>query len=107
MSTATAAHVQQKWEYLELTRKTETYLVNELNQLGEEGWELVSVTYRKDPKAASEAWSWTVFLKRPYTGIALKKSGETSKLKGDTAATRRIEAVASDDGAEDIFDVKE
>ncbi len=107
MSTATAAHVQHKWEYMELTRKTEAYLINELNQLGEEGWELVGVFYHKEAKAITEAWCWTAFMKRPFTGLAHKKSGETSKLKGDTGATRRIEAVASDNGADDIFDVKE
>jgi hypothetical protein len=56
-------HAQQKWEYLELTRKTETYLCDELNDLGKQGWELVTTSHGKDRKGE---WAWTAFLKRPY-----------------------------------------
>jgi hypothetical protein len=58
---------QQKWEYLALTRKSESYLIGEINLLGQDGWELVSVFYYKDMKGL---WCWTGFLKRPSTGQA-------------------------------------
>jgi hypothetical protein len=51
---------------MELTRKTQAYLVNELTELGHVGWELVSVTKHKEARAGSgEAWFWTAFVKRP------------------------------------------
>jgi hypothetical protein len=58
---------QQRWEYLALTRKTEGYLLSEINLLGREGWELVSVLYYKDLKGVM---CWTGFLKRPGSGQA-------------------------------------
>ncbi len=56
----------QKWEYLALTRKSENYLLNDLNLCGQEGWEVVSTTYYKDMKGAMV---WTAFLKRPAVGL--------------------------------------
>ena len=50
MITADAIATQQKWEYCLLTRKTEGYILNEFNALGQEGWELVEVLYYKDMK---------------------------------------------------------
>jgi hypothetical protein len=51
---------------MELTRKTQAYLVNELSELGQIGWELVSVTKHREARAGSgEAWFWTAFVKRP------------------------------------------
>ncbi len=69
---------QQRWEYMEITRKTEGYLVADLNQLGDEGWEMVSVHYYKANKSGlGDAWCWTAFLKRPHVlhGQAGSKSG--------------------------------
>jgi hypothetical protein len=53
---------QQRWEYLTITRRSDTYLCDELNQLGQSGWELVTVMYDKDPKGIM---FWNSFLKRP------------------------------------------
>jgi hypothetical protein len=58
---------QQKWECCLETRKTENSLLAEVNRLGQEGWEVLSVLYYKDIKAAM---CWTAFLKRPTTGQA-------------------------------------
>jgi hypothetical protein len=56
---------------MELTRKTQAYLISELTELGQSGWELVSVTKHKEARAGSgEAWFWTAFLKRPHAGQA-------------------------------------
>ena len=72
---------QQKWEHLVLTRKSETYLVSEVNLLGQEGWEMVSVFYYKDMKGL---WCWTGFLKRPCTGLAPAAAG-TEKASSPAA----------------------
>jgi len=67
MSKTATVHAQQKWEYLELTRKTEGFLINDLNELGQTGWELVSVSMHKDAKSGlGQAQCWTAFLKRPH-----------------------------------------
>jgi hypothetical protein len=69
MSKTATVHAQQRWEYMELTRKTQAYLVAELNELGQAGWELVSVTKHKEARAGSgEAWFWTAFVRRPQAG---------------------------------------
>ena len=67
MSKTATVHAQQKWEYMELTRKTEGFLMNDLNELGQTGWELVSVSMHKDAKSGlGQAQCWTAFLKRPH-----------------------------------------
>ena len=55
-------HAQQRWEYLSVVKRTEAALAQEMNDLGQIGWELVSVSYGKDRKGEL---SWTGFLKRP------------------------------------------
>lgn len=45
-----------------MTRRSESYLVDEMNKEGQNGWELVNVLYYKDPKGNM---AWTAFLKRP------------------------------------------
>ena len=61
--TAATVHAQQKWEYMEVTRKTERFLLNDLNDAGQHGWELVSTAHGKDRSGEDR---WTGFLKRPY-----------------------------------------
>jgi len=105
MSTIAANRAELKWEYLELGRKTEAYLINELNQLGEVGWELVSVIYHKDLKGLGESWSWTAFLKRPYTGQSAIAHAAATAAAGaaPSGGVRRQEQ--ADDG--DIFEVRD
>ena len=67
MSKTAIVQAQQRWEYLCLARKSETYLVGELNLLGQEGWELVTTQLAKDTKGAV---AWIAFLKRPSGGTA-------------------------------------
>ena len=104
MSTVVAEQTKAKWEYLELSRKTENYLVIDLNDLGEAGWELVSVIYHKDLKGLGESWSWTAFLKRPYSGQSPVKLAAAAKAAASPGRARKTEEEA--DGA-DIFDVKD
>jgi len=62
MRTATV-HAIQKWEYEEITTKTEVFLRKELNDLGQLGWELVTIIQHKDRKGEP---AWSAFVKRPY-----------------------------------------
>ena len=74
MSKTTTVHAQQKWEYVELTRKSAPYLVKELNEYGQKGWELVTMTQALDRKGEV---AWTAVLKRPFsdhTSPAKKKA---------------------------------
>ena len=77
MTKTATVQAQQRWEYMELTRKTEAYLVNELNELGAVGWELVSSSFHPDTRAgAGRTPVWTAFLKRPHAGNAPSVSTE-------------------------------
>ena len=62
MAKAAIVHAQQKWEYMVVVRRSETYLEKELNEFGQSGWELASVSQAKDLKGEL---SWTAFMKRP------------------------------------------
>ena len=64
MTKQASVNARQKWEYFGLTRKTESYLCKDLNTVGQEGWELVTIDYYKDLKGEM---SWTAFLKRPVS----------------------------------------
>ncbi len=65
MTKTATVHAQQRWEYLSISRKTDMYLVQELNILGHDGWDLVTVNYARGKK---EEMFWTAFLKRPAVG---------------------------------------
>ncbi|MBN2293937.1 MAG: hypothetical protein JXM70_16035 [Pirellulales bacterium] len=67
MTTNTIVHTQQRWEYMSISRKTDTYLAQELNTFGQDGWDLVTVSYARGEK---EEMFWTAFLKRPAVGHA-------------------------------------
>ena len=70
---------QQKWECCVESRMTETSLTIESNRLGQEGWELVSVLYYKDPKGAMV---WSGFFKRPSAGQAHAGRGRPAGRRG-------------------------
>jgi hypothetical protein len=65
MTTTAAVLTQQKWEYCNITRKTDGPLLAECNILGQDGWEMVDVLYYKDMKGVM---CWTAFLKRTADG---------------------------------------
>jgi len=90
---------QQKWEYQCLTRKSETYLNKELNELGQQGWELASVIFGKDTKG-SEAW--IAFLKRPFVGHSPGGSGGS----GEAAKSEGVRAVPSFDADGEEFEIR-
>jgi hypothetical protein len=84
------------WEYMEISRKTETYLVGDLNDLGKEGWELVTVLFRRDIKMG-ESYYWTAFVKRLCT------DRPPSKPVGEQAAAQG--AAAEEEEVFEIFEV--
>ena len=99
-------HSQQKWEHIAITRKTEGVLVEEMNLLGEEGWQMVSVFYFKDPKGAM---TWIAFLKRPKTGPAAKApSAATAAAAEETPAKPEAASgqPAGFDLSGEIFEIK-
>ncbi|NUQ61758.1 MAG: hypothetical protein HUU20_04670 [Pirellulales bacterium] len=73
MTKTATIHAMQKWEYEFLTKKTEAYLVKELNELGQHGWELVAAGQCKERGGDT---AWTAFLKRPYVPHAAKPAAE-------------------------------
>ncbi|NLF09742.1 MAG: DUF4177 domain-containing protein [Pirellulaceae bacterium] len=62
MTKVVTIKAQQKWEFCFESRKTEPTLVKTLNDLGQQGWELVTIIHHKDPKGIM---TWTAFMKRP------------------------------------------
>jgi len=74
---------QQRWEYLSFFKRTETAMENELNILGQSGWELVSFHCGKDRKGEM---AWTAFVKRPLSEQPLTAPG------GASVATSREQA---------------
>ena len=93
MTKSIVVQAQQKWEYRTLTRKTEAPFVTELNVLGQQGWELVSVEYYKDMKGLME---WIGFLKRPASRPA---AGQTASTNVGVASllepSKRLEPTSS------------
>jgi hypothetical protein len=65
MTKIVTIQAQQRWDYAYESRRTEHSLLTTLNDLGQQGWELVDVLYHKDPKGEM---LWTAVLKRPSLG---------------------------------------
>jgi hypothetical protein len=110
MTKTATIHAQQRWEYMSISRKTDTYLAGELNTLGQEGWELVSVNYARGKK---EEMFWTAFLKRPAVGhTAPGTTQETTPARHDPgspspSATDPTEALQGFDTDGETFAIHE
>ncbi len=100
-------HSQQKWEHVAILRKTEGVLVEEMNVLGEEGWQLVSVIHFKDPKGAM---TWIAFLKRPKTGQAVKAPSAEAGAAVASSGAAKPEAASTEpagfDLSGEVFEIK-
>jgi hypothetical protein len=97
---------QQKWETVSITRKTDAVLVEEMNELGEHGWEMVSASYDKDAKGTM---TWTAFLKRPKIPRAAKEPSPGAAVESQGQAGKPEEEAARSAGFDlsgDVFDVK-
>ncbi len=87
MTKTATVQAQQKWECMELTRKTETYLVIDLNKEGQQGWELVSVIHDKNSKGEM---TWTAFLKRPHVAHGSPLPTSTADAEVQAPPDRKI-----------------
>ena len=97
---------QQKWETTAVTRKTEAVLVDEMNELGEHGWEIVSVFHYKDGQGSM---TWTAFLKRPKLPQGRQTGSGGSRFRGRSDRGKAGEAPAESPGFDlsgEIFEVK-
>lgn len=95
MAKTAVVQAQQRWEYQTLTKRRETTLADELNTLGQAGWELVSITFGKDPKGEM---AWTAFVKRPATQPGAQPAAPAPA--GEQATTTTPEPEKAEPGAE-------
>ncbi len=89
MTKTATVHAQQRWEYMTISRKTNTYLAQELNTLGQDGWELVTTNYARGKK---EEMFWTAILKRPTVGNPAPGTAHQEAARHDLAAPAPEEA---------------
>lgn len=97
MTKTATIQAQQRWEYMCISRKTETYLAGELNKLGQEGWEMVTINYARGKK---EEMFWTAFLKRPAVGNVVPGAPQQ-------ATPARHDPTAPDAGVQKSFETLE
>ena len=103
-------YAQQRWEYRSFFKRTDTALENELNVLGQSGWELVSFHCGKDRKGEM---AWTAFVKRPVSGQPLTTPGDASSARASEQASpeaAKPETPATPDGFDlsgDEFAIRE
>jgi len=98
--------VVPKWEYLALTRKSENYLVNDLNYCGQQGWEVITAMYYKDIKGVMV---WTAFLKRLAVGLPptdIKGAAGAASAGGAKATAEESGALKGFDLSGDDFQIK-
>jgi hypothetical protein len=110
MTKTATIHAQQRWEYMSVSRKTNSYLAQELNTFGQDGWELVTINYARGKK---EEMFWTAFLKRPAVGQAAPETvQEAAPARHDPAPAESgladpSEAIRGFDLDGETFDVHE
>jgi hypothetical protein len=91
---------QQKWDYCLETCRTENSLLIRINELGQQGWEVIEVLFYKDLKSVMV---WTAFLKRPSLGQA-GKPGEEGAVSLKSALQPAAHSEAKPAEAE-VFDL--
>jgi len=99
-------YAQQRWEYMSLVRKTEPTLVNDLNLVGQEGWELITALHAHDKKGEP---CWIAFLKRPSGGAPKAAPLETVAAAGAPAGATGARHAVSPPGFDldgETFDIK-
>ncbi len=99
----------EKWQYMTLTRRTESFLIKDLNDAGKEGWELVSITYHREVKGQGETMCWTAFVKRRCTAEMLAEAEATavSAAGGDLLQPAKRFEAAQFDASSDDDDIEE
>ena len=108
MTKTAIIQAQQRWEYLNVVKRTDAALAAELNEQGQSGWELVSVIYGKDRKGEL---AWTGFLKRPATQPP--SAGSASQPVATAQPSQEAEKAGTPESSEgfdlsgDEFELKE
>jgi hypothetical protein len=105
MTKMATVHAQQMWEYTSVSRKTEDFLVNELNEAGKHGWELVGTFYHRDAKSLVESYCWTAIMKRPLVLPPQAKPSETDGVM-PTAESSPATPAPSSQAERSIFNVR-
>lgn len=100
MTKMATVHAQQMWEYLSINRKTDEFLITDLNELGKQGWELVSASFNKDLKGVAATFSWTAILKRPLVPHPAPTGATPEQTPAPPEAPRVF------DNEPEIFDVR-
>jgi hypothetical protein len=96
MTEQTVTLRRQPWEYRSYSKQSETYLLQELNEAGKEGWDLVAANFSKDLKGN---WTWTAILKRPLETTARAASAApAAKSSAAPASAAKPPAKADSDG---------
>mgnify|MGYP001340289363 FL=1 len=102
MTKTAVIQAQQRWEYVFVQRRSELALQDELNAMGQQGWELVTIEYYKDAKGIM---GWIAFLKRPSAAKAgTPGSGEHEVVAEKEGGTGGIHRPAT--SPDDVFEVK-
>jgi hypothetical protein len=100
-------HSQQKWEHQSISRRTDAMLVEEMNELGDHGWQMVSAIYYADAKGVM---TWTAFLRRPKTPQAGKAAPAAASESADPTAEKAADAAGAQpagfDLSGEVFEVK-
>ena len=107
MSKTAIIRAQQRWEYMSISRKTEAYLAGELNNLGQDGWELVTINYARGKK---EEMFWTAFLKRPAAAHAtpvIDREATQAHQEQEASAPRSFESLEGFDMDGETFTIHE
>ncbi|MFH1924198.1 MAG: hypothetical protein ABIP48_30455 [Planctomycetota bacterium] len=108
MAKTATIQAQQRWEYLAVVKRTDTALTNDLNQLGQNGWELVSVIYGKDRKGEL---AWTGFLKRPAAqhahGAPVQEQGAEARSSQEPVKAEPAETAEGFDLSGEEFKIQE
>jgi hypothetical protein len=92
MTDESATLRRQPWEYRSCSKQSETYLLQELNEAGKEGWELVAANFSKDLKGNLV---WTAILKRPLETTARQGAAAPAAKSSAAPAAKSSAAPAS------------
>lgn len=97
---------QQRWEYWFEARRTEAALLSVINDLGQQGWELVNAVCYKDAKGIA---AWGAYLKRPSAAPLVQPGQPTAAAAHSTPsaqADNKVDPLQRFDLSGDEFQLK-
>ena len=99
MTEQTVTLRRQLWEYRSCSKQSENYLVQELNEAGKEGWDLVAANFSRDLKGN---WSWTAILKRPLEATTAAPAAKSPVARASAANPPAIPPAEADSQGFDL-----